>query len=98
MNAPEEERPVIRRTARVSGLVQGVGFRWATADRAEELGVHGTVRNLWDGTVEADIEGDPAAVRQMIDWLREGPSSARVDEVEVQEHEPRHAADFRITG
>ncbi|PWH05099.1 acylphosphatase [Brachybacterium endophyticum] len=90
------ESSIIRRTVRVSGQVQGVGFRWAAADRAEQLGVSGTVRNLLDGTVEADVEGPEESVEQMLRWLGEGPSSARVSDTEVQEDSPRGLSDFRI--
>jgi acylphosphatase len=92
------ESSVIRRTVRVSGRVQGVGFRWAAADRAEQLGVAGTVRNLLDGTVEADVEGPSDAVEQMLAWLREGPASAHVTGTEVREDVPRGLDAFRISG
>jgi len=42
----------------VHGLVQGVGFRWFVARRADGLGLSGYVRNLYDGSVEAEAEGD----------------------------------------
>lgn len=86
----------VRRTARVRGSVQGVGFRMATAQEAERLGVTGTVRNLVDGTVEADVEGAPDAVERMLAWLHEGPSSARVEDVDVSEGTPRGAASFEV--
>lgn len=88
----------LRRVVRVHGRVQGVGFRWATAREAERLGVAGTVRNLLDGTVEADVEGPAAEVASLVDWLGHGPPSARVARTEVTERSP-HAApppDFRV--
>lgn len=87
----------IRRIARISGRVQGVGFRWATRARAEEFGVHGTVRNLLDGTVEADAEGDATAVDALLAWLHDGPRTAAVDAVEVSEARPRGTQGFTIT-
>lgn len=87
-----------RTVARVHGLVQGVGFRWAAAARAEKLGLAGTVRNLLDGTVEADLEGEEEAVGAMLDWLAQGPPSARVEKVEHREEPPRGARGFRIAG
>ena len=69
----------------VSGRVQGVWFRESTRQRAEELGVGGWVRNLPDGRVEALFEGDTAAVRRAVDYVREGPRLARVSQVEVEE-------------
>lgn len=88
----------IRRIARVRGRVQGVGFRYAAAAQAESLGVVGTVRNLFDGTVEADIEGPEPAVSDMIEWLRSGPPSARVDGVTLRDEQPQDATGFRVVG
>lgn len=87
---------MIRRTARVTGRVQGVGFRMSAAAEAERLGVHGSVRNLVDGAVEADVEGEPEAVDAMLAWLRHGPASARVEDVTVREAEPRGAQVFEV--
>ena len=69
----------------VTGRVQGVWFRESTRRRAEELGVGGWVRNLPDGRVEALFEGDPGAVRKAVEYVREGPNHAQVQEVEVDE-------------
>lgn len=90
------DRSVVRRVVRVTGRVQGVGFRMAAAREAGRLGVSGTVRNLLDGTVEADVEGPAEPVEQMLAWLRAGPSSARVEGIDVQDAEPRGAEGFRV--
>lgn len=87
-----------RRIVRVRGQVQGVGFRMAVASEAARLGVAGTVRNLWDGTVEADVEGAEHAVDAMLAWLRQGPTSAHVSGIDVRQDAPRGADSFRITG
>ena len=71
-----------RTRLRVSGRVQGVWYRGATQAEARKLGVDGWVRNLPDGSVEALIEGDAAAVRALVDWCRTGPSGARVASVQ----------------
>lgn len=76
--------------------MQGVGFRMAAAAEAERLGVTGSARNRFDGTVEVEAEGRPDAVGQMGAWLRRGPSSARVEEVDADEIDPRGDAGFRI--
>jgi len=78
----------VRRRVRVHGHVQGVGFRWATVDAAARLGVGGLVRNLPDGTVEAEVEGSPASVDAMLAFLREGPTGALVTRVDVAEVDP----------
>ena len=78
----------VGRHVRVTGLVQGVFFRQSAADRARELGVTGWVRNCPDGSVEARLPGSADVVEAMIDWLRHGPPSARVERVEVEHVEP----------
>ena len=70
--------------ARIRGGVQGVGFRYATLQTARELGAHGYVMNRPDGSVEAVFEGDPAVVERCLAFVRQGPSGARVSEVETE--------------
>lgn len=72
----------------ISGRVQGVSFRYATYREANRLRVAGWVRNRRDRRVEAWLEGEEDAVRQLIDWCRVGPSEARVENVEVSWPEP----------
>lgn len=86
----------VRRHAVITGRVQGVGFRWSAVRQAEELGLAGWVRNLPDGRVEAEFEGNPAAVEHFSRWLTVGPSFARVEDVEVTEHPTTGEAGFRI--
>ena len=71
------------RRVRVTGRVQGVFFRAWAQQQANELGVKGWVRNADDGSVEAQLECDEAAVKALIDRLHEGPPSAEVEDVEV---------------
>lgn len=73
----------------VSGRVQGVFFRQSTADTARRLGLRGWVRNLPDGRVEAEAEGERAALETLVEWCRRGPPAARVDDLEVGWGEPR---------
>ena len=95
---PEGRAPGSRvaRAAVVSGRVQGVGFRWSARAQAERLGVSGHVRNLADGRVEAQFEGDADAVAAFEGWLRRGPSGARVDRVVAADREVTGARGFRI--
>jgi acylphosphatase len=78
----------------VSGLVQGVGFRWYATRRARELGLSGWVRNLPDGRVEAVFEGEDEAVDTMVAWCGRGPSGARVERVEVADEPPEGLRGF----
>jgi acylphosphatase len=79
----------IRALVTVKGLVQGVNFRWHTRLTAERLNVSGWVMNLPDGSVEGCFEGEEAAVNALIEWCRNGPDSARVDDVAVRKEASR---------
>ncbi|MCB1875073.1 MAG: acylphosphatase [Chromatiales bacterium] len=69
---------------RVVGHVQGVWFRASTRDQAQRLGLRGRAVNLADGSVEVVACGDPAALRQLKDWLRQGPPMARVESLDCR--------------
>jgi len=86
---------VTRVHARISGHVQGVGFRFATCEQAERLGLGGWVRNLGDGSVEAVFEGPAADVGQMLAWCRRGPSGAIVTDVLTAAEPPIGESGFR---
>ncbi|HEX6003897.1 MAG TPA: acylphosphatase [Burkholderiales bacterium] len=68
----------------MTGRVQGVGFRAYMTHRARELGVAGWVRNRPDGSVEAVVQGTPAAVEAITDWARRGPPGAAVADVRTR--------------
>ncbi len=68
----------------VTGRVQGVWFRAATRDKAQQLGVNGYVRNMVNGDVEFVAEGNDAEVDRLIQWARQGPPLARVADIKVE--------------
>jgi len=68
----------------VRGRVQAVGFRESTVRRARETGALGWVRNAEDGSVAVHAEGTETAVDELLEFLREGPPAAEVEEVEVE--------------
>lgn len=74
----------VTKRLRISGRVQGVGFRASLADEARLRGLAGWVRNRRDGTVEALVHGDAQEVDALLAWARRGPRAARVDCVEVE--------------
>lgn len=78
---------MITRLLRIHGRVQGVSFRHYTREEAQRLGVNGWVRNRKDGSVEAMVQGEPAAVEALVAWTRHGPPSARVTDVQVSDGE-----------
>jgi acylphosphatase len=81
----------------ISGRVQGVGFRYFTEAVASREGVHGWVRNLPDGRVEAAVEGDAEAVDRFERAMSHGPRGARVEHVDVVEDVPSgHDTGFMI--
>jgi acylphosphatase len=74
-----------RLSARLTGRVQGVGFRWWVRTAAEELGLTGWVMNADDErTVELVAEGSPEALDALEQLLEAGPSGARVDSLEAR--------------
>ncbi|MBB2752294.1 UNVERIFIED_ORG: acylphosphatase [Rhizobium aethiopicum] len=84
---------------RVSGRVQGVGFRMWTRDEALRLGLTGWVRNEADGSVAALIAGPDTAISTMIERFGRGPAGASVSGVETEPSPlEKMPPDFRITG
>lgn len=81
---------------RVSGDVQGVFFRASTRDRAQERDVSGWVRNDPEGTVTAVLEGAPEDVDALVEWMREGPPRAQVEQVDVTPTEPDGRDGFHV--
>ena len=75
---------MMSRQIRVQGRVQGVGFRYALRDEAERLGITGWVRNRPDGSVQALLQGEQAAIERLIAWARRGPPGARVASLEEE--------------
>ncbi|MDQ3879310.1 MAG: acylphosphatase [Actinomycetota bacterium] len=80
----------------VAGDVQGVNFRQAIADKANEQGVTGWVKNLNDGRVEAVLEGPRDEVYRVVGLCRAGPKGARVAGVQVDREPPRNEKTFKI--
>jgi len=68
----------------VSGRVQGVFYRQSTVDEARRRRLSGWVRNLPDGRVEVEAEGERADVEALVAWCRSGPPSAHVEELDVE--------------
>ena len=79
----------------ISGRVQGVGFRVWMVEKARELGVSGWVRNRIDGSVEALVAGDTAAVEELLRLCRRGPRMAEVVSIEEDLADPPEDFGFR---
>lgn len=74
----------VTRHLRITGRVQGVGYRYALRSEAQANGINGWVRNRRDGTVEAVVQGDLQAVEKLLAWAKRGPPAARVTQVSEQ--------------
>jgi acylphosphatase len=83
---------VITRNLRISGRVQGVGFRDFMQRRAHALGLTGWVRNRLDGSVEAVVQGSADAVDQIVALARHGPRSAHVTGVRISDADGQFTA------
>ena len=79
---------MVRARLLISGIVQGVGYRYSCRREAQGLGLTGWVRNLPDGRVEAVLQGTREQVERMIKWCYRGPEEARVSDIAVSYEEP----------
>jgi acylphosphatase len=68
----------------VNGLVQGVGFRYFVARNAQQLGLKGYVRNLYDGSVLTVVEGEKALIEELFKKIKIGPRSAHVNSSKIE--------------
>jgi len=82
----------------VYGMVQGVFFRAKTRDVAMQLGLRGTVRNMYDGSVEIIAEGYEEELNALISFAKKGPPSARVYDIDIVWKDPQEDLPyFKIT-
>jgi len=80
----------------ISGIVQGVGYRIWTKTEADKLNLTGWIKNLPDGRVEAVFQGEASAVIEMLKRCRQGPRSAKVNQIESVEEASEEFNDFQI--
>lgn len=76
---------MVRYAGRVSGRVQGVGFRYFVLQRAQRLGITGWVQNQPDGTVKMELQGPPDKLAVLQTALRAGRAPIRVETLELTE-------------
>lgn len=78
----------------ISGRIQGVFFRANTRRKAMDLNLKGWVKNLGDGRVEAVIEGEDQAVKEMLEFLQKGPFGAKITKLETKEE--KYTGEFKF--
>ncbi len=81
---------------KVIGKVQGVWFRASTKDKADELGLHGYVKNEPDGSVFIEVSGAEKLIEDFLKWVKKGPELARVDELIVENNDKEYYDGFVI--
>ena len=88
---------MIQYEIKVSGRVQGVGFRYYAQKRAADFGLKGWVKNMADGSLHLVVQGEKPEVDTFVDYLRIGPTLSRVSKVAVSPIElVEKFQDFRI--
>jgi len=80
----------------ITGQVQGVGFRWSAAREAWKHGITGYVKNMSDGSVYIEAEGNRERLENFLSWCRKGPGAGFVDYVGISEGPPAGYTAFRI--
>lgn len=80
----------------VRGEVQGVGYRYTMRMVAREAGVAGWVRNRPDGSVEAEVEGTPGQVDEVLAWMADGPPGSLVESATVTDAAPTGERGFEV--
>lgn len=80
----------------VKGRVQNVGFRHKAVQEATKHGITGFVMNQPDGTVYVEAEGQEGPVDAFIEWCKNGPNWARVDDFNLEVGKPKHFDDFSV--
>lgn len=81
---------------RVTGRVQGVGFRWSTVREAARQDITGMVKNCSDGSVYIEAEGEKEKLDNLVEWCRKGPGIGFVKSVVFDVYPPAGYSEFRV--
>jgi acylphosphatase len=87
---------VVHMNISVKGKVQGVFFRAYTREKANELGLKGFVKNMKDGSVYIEAEGEENVLNEFVSWCHKGSPGSGVEEVETAKSGLAHFASFKI--
>jgi acylphosphatase len=81
----------------IEGRLQGANFRLNTQSRAHQLGLFGFIRNLSDGRIEIEAQGDEDKVEEMLSWCQEEPHSSQIRSILFRHDEPiNRYSDFEV--
>lgn len=76
-----------RKVINIFGRVQKVGFRFSTLQKAQQLNITGCIKNLRDGSVEVEAQGEEPKIEEFIEWCKKGPSYSEVKKIIVEDAE-----------
>lgn len=82
---------------KIYGLVQGIFFRATAKEEADKLGLTGFAKNMPDGSVCIEAEGEKNKLDKFIKWCNKGPSMAQVEKVEVSESHLKKFKEFSVS-
>ncbi|MBU1202447.1 acylphosphatase [Patescibacteria group bacterium] len=80
----------------ISGLVQGVSFRYFAKEQADSLSIFGLVKNLDNGRVYIEVEGTEDNLKKFVAWCQSGPGLAKVENVKIVENKLKNFINFKI--
>ena len=80
----------------ISGKVQGVGFRYSALHKAQQLGIKGYVKNMYDGSVFIEAEAEEISMDHFLIWCNKGPTFSRVEKVSITEGSIKNYTSFTV--
>ncbi len=81
----------------IEGRLQSMNFRFQTQQQAQKLGLAGFIRNLADGRIEIEIQGDEGKIEEMLTWCQEEPHGSQIKSILYRYDKPtKHYTDFMV--
>jgi acylphosphatase len=80
----------------ITGTVQGVGFRYDIKETADKLGIRGYARNMRDGSVVIEVEGEENLIENFFEWCKTGRHLARIEQIKTEQGKIRGYREFEV--
>lgn len=91
-------KSILHKNIRISGRVQGVGFRYAARSAAHMFGINGFIRNLPNGDVYLEAEGNPDQIEEYLKWCHQGPPRAVIRFIDIYDGDVAGFVGFEVRG
>jgi acylphosphatase len=91
-------KSILHKNIRISGRVQGVGFRYAARNYAHMLGISGFIRNLTNGDVYLEAEGTAEQIEEYLKWCHQGPPRAVIRFIDIYDGDVAGFVGFEVRG